>query len=431
MFLVLLVSIGMLLLICFMFDRGIMSPRIIFCISFFMSALFCVILQDDYQINLHIETYFFILFAMVSFIVGTMFIKPFGRIKNKKIIYKEFFITSKIIYPYIVLALFSLVTTYQMYSEVIHLVLGGSSISFIDSINNVRGFTLNMMSQTDERVLPVWLRLLNNFNVSISYVCFYGFLYNHIFYHFKKYDLLYLFPMITAVLYYSFIGSRTFVFSYIYFGVAIYFYLKVCKENYYVANKILCRKMITIIFVSLIFVYALGTIRSTEDFSILSGIFTHKGGPLAALDYYIMGAVDLDKFPGWPSSNTLVGIYDTLEMLGAHVPHIYAPAEPIWFPNGVMTNVYTGFMRYHLDFGYIGMMLILIGQGMLFEYGHQYIITNRNVGFAMILYAMFYKAIFVLSAEDNVLMGFSGQTIFNITSVYILWRIIMRPRSDI
>ena len=72
----------------------------------------------------------------------------------------------------------------------------------------------------------------------------------------------------------------------------------------------------------------------------------------------------------------------------------------VFFNNNGYTNVYTIFLRYYMDFSYIGMLMIISLLGILYGYMHRFILLHKSIGVVSIWYSSLILAVYYSSVSE-------------------------------
>ena len=419
----------LILLLCFdlYINKNILAPFCLLALSFLQRCLGLLFVENDLEVNLHIETYFFILSTLILFFLGGLIGRYLYKIQYNELVgHKIFYINKKICWIYMFVGAGALYLCYQYVSNFALLVLGGTNIGVADVMGNARSMSMTVMSQTTERLIPTWLLALIHINDGLSYICIYGAMYNIVINKNHKESWMYFIPSVFSSCYYFLMGSRALIISFITYGVIIYCYMFIFVHGLKKMQQKLIKIIMIMLPVLLILASAGGIMRSEKDYSFYKDMFIRDGSCIAALDYYLQDKVDLNSNPALIGANTFIGVYGAMESIGVNVPHLYLPARPMWFSNGSMTNLYTGLMRYHLDYGIIGTLVIMFILGFVFGIAYKYSIYKRKTGFFFIVYIYYLKNLFSMGAEERFLTTISLSLIFNMIFMFLFYKMFFR-----
>lgn len=114
-------------------------------------------------------------------------------------------------------------------------------------------------------------------------------------------------------------------------------------------------------------------------------------------------------------STTLRGIYRNLQALGINIPAVVAFLPFVKFSNisSITTNVYTAYMRYIVDYGYIGMYLIVTFLGLLYATLYYYVRVIAKRPIWIIYYGILILPMY-FSINEEIFFAF----LFNTSTVY-------------
>ena len=121
--------------------------------------------------------------------------------------------------------------------------------------------------------------------------------------------------------------------------------------------------------------------------------------------------------------NTLFGVYRFMGHFSDSIPQLYAPYDFICF-NDTCGNVYTAIRRYHEDYGYKGLYIIVFIISFIYRLVFNYCQYKYN--FILLLYAMYCFPFVELSIEERFFMSiFSPSTIFVVVLTYIMFKLLI------
>ena len=178
------------------------------------------------------------------------------------------------------------------------------------------------------------------------------------------------------------------------------------KKNNYSAQAIVrvcfCSFVVFLGFVTLFLVYGFfsGKVASGDrtPFVILSH---YAGLSFPALDAWLDQKFLENTYYG---GSTLSGIYNNLRALGVEVPKVITFLEFTRF-DGIDTNVYSAFRRYIYDYGYIGMVCILMIFGSLFTVCYEIIKKIDSYNVLTIMYCAFAWTLVMSFHDEKFLMN--------------------------
>ena len=407
-----------------LFDRNILSPSVIGTAMFFVSSLFAFFYQNKWQTTISSHTVFVIITSLLALGAGECLVHLMNFKRNQ-------FIKVNI-------SAISPIKTSKM-------LIAGISVLFILLLFNYYRETVKIAKEAGYRgdgLLLQYARTadLNKFGTfskrnflarqssvivrSAAYVFSYIFLHNAIFFNKKNFSQL-----IPVLLFFPFMllstGRTQFIYliaSWIIFGTVFFMQTKAWNPKY--TAKIVCFGIIGMLTFLLLFVIS-GSFKSSRILeNALDTIAFYAGLSIPSLDLYF------ENVPYPPNQifgeHTLTGIYSVLRHFSDAIPWLYTPWSDFATFHNVRGNVYTVIRRYHQDFGYIGLYMMMFFLG--FFYSFLYLKFNRkqkNLG--LLLYAMIFAPIVEMSIEERFFMTVvSSGTVYSFFYGSILFRLIVR-----
>lgn len=153
-------------------------------------------------------------------------------------------------------------------------------------------------------------------------------------------------------------------------------------------------------------------------------VFTHYAGTsLPAFGTVVTYPVLEDGYIG---SHTLAPIYRILIRLGMDFPFVKS-FMPFTDFDHVETNVYTVFWRYFLDYGFIGMslMMAILAEGYTLAY--LWIRRSRLHPYAIMAYGMVVYPVFWFPMDERFFMEvFNTTTIYDLILLYLLCKLLLQ-----
>ncbi|QTE73677.1 oligosaccharide repeat unit polymerase [Clostridiales bacterium FE2010] len=360
-----------------------MNPAVLFCGLFFIYELICVIGTPYYEIELHIETLFvllagFIIFSFSNIIYATR--KGNGTIPiiSNKYIHLPNSITIALIIIQIITCYFfirylrSIAAAYGLNGSL------DDMINLYDKLTKFWTETFNRLNVT----IPMPYRIgnlittpaaylvlyvmVNNFvvrkKVNIYQIAVIGLLCVQILLNGSRSPLLRIFTFVLAMMYILKIHQRG------YRGSSFKFFFKIIKWVLIVA---------VLMFITL---YAMG--RGNKIGNIWNYIFIYTGAPIVNLDTYISSSNI--QFVGGQSvlfgAQTLKGFYSYLAKVFNISALRYAGIGSFAFSNNGIEigNVYTTYFKIIYDFGYIGILPMMLITSTYYCKTYQKSISNKK-----------------------------------------------------
>lgn len=164
-----------------------------------------------------------------------------------------------------------------------------------------------------------------------------------------------------------------------------------------------------------------------EAYNPLSLIWIYAGSSLVALDNWLIAGVRNTAIFGGES---FIGIHS---LIARFFPNYTAPSyfyEFVTFPNGIQTNIYTGFRAWINDFGYVGCMLVCVIFGVVFGFAYARIIykkSDKNITLYKLLYAYtLYLLLISFASPELTIFWLSVTQIFDFLFIILVYYAIAR-----
>ena len=124
-------------------------------------------------------------------------------------------------------------------------------------------------------------------------------------------------------------------------------------------------------------------------------------------------------------NNSLMGIYSNLNRLGANLPPVKG-YMPFFHFNDISTNVYTMMAKYIMDYGFIGMHIIMSFIGMFYVSFYDYVRLISKKLEHIAYYALLSMTLFFATNDDH----FIGQvintnTLYQFATLYIIFKLFV------
>ena len=400
-----------------LFDKNILSPTVIATGMFFVSSVIALLYIDKWKFVFSIHTTLIIITSLFSMGMGEFLVHAMNYKRNpyKKIIFKnEKPILIKSSYIIGLLIIFSaLLIVYYKSTLVLAEEVGykkGNGLLMLayarTAVNNIDG------KYSKRSGIARWTFTIIR---SIAYVFSYIFLYNKIICK-KKHIFIQLTPVILFTPYIVLSTGRTEFIHLITIWILIgsCFFMQKKGWNPYYTTKII-RIGILGIFIFLILFTIIGLLKSSHaSKSALDVVAFYSGLSIPSLDYYFQNCpYPKNQIFG---EHTLFGIYGILKKF-IDIPRLYAPWEFVHF-HGVSGNVYTVIRRYHQDYGYFGLYIIMFFLGFFYSLLFlRFKDSRKKVG--LLVYALLFSPIVEVSIEERFLMEIIALP--TIQSIFFIW----------
>ncbi|WP_415944954.1 O-antigen polymerase [Selenomonas montiformis] len=405
---VLLLIIGCILIIQYLFfGQTVTSPSIVFTFSLFFSAMVSCILQEKYSLNIELDTLLTIISGIAVFSLGEWISEKIIKTKGKSILRnsnwslkRPFLIKTWMIYMYVVIGFLAIITIYQQVATLAESI-GGGQIDADKFLMYAQLGKANELSPSE--IYPWWVLMFQIVNSSLCFVALYCYLYNSIFFENLKVRTLYfLLPTVVYVFMCVFMMSRSGLIELVVYFFTVISLMWTIKYGRIKANRrIFLYGILLMIGFGAIFLYMRYLRGDGGHFDLVEDIFAYFGSEIPGLDAWMQGRFELkEPYEQYIGSHTLLGIYYFLGKIGFDVPSISRHMQFVFFNNNGYTNVYTIFLRYYMDFSYIGMLMIISLLGILYGYMHRFILLHKSIGVVLIWYSSLILAVYYSSVSE-------------------------------
>lgn len=439
-------SYGLLLLLIFIilcmsfiiFKSDILSPTIIFSLTFLLATLCAFVGLNDWNTtsNLNDKTIFIIILGLfISFIVELFLRFIYGK-KTSSIEIKKINISNiKFLIIFLIVVISSLLYLKELIEIAPKLGYHGSNIGDILYIYR-QSTSLFTTKYLDSNIKISFL--VSQIRKSQDIICmiFSYILINNIIYFkkIKKYDFNNLFKVSLIILLcfvFSFLtGGRMKLMSYIIGIIFIIFCLRKKNNLFKINYKILGKIMKTIIVLLVVFYLSASLIGRKTETNFTSYITFYFGTSITGLDTYI-SSLD-NNFELTRGSETLSGINNILYKM--NITDKTTSLSYYWIKynvdgNYMFSNIFTSFRRYYSDFGFFGVFLfqsiyILI----MFTLYKKCLKTNNPM--IIIFYSLYFYTLFDHVRDDIFFRNFvSVNMIINIIYLIIFYVFIFKIKS--
>ncbi len=392
-----LLVLTLVLLLCMSYklvNRDLIAPSFIFTSSFLFSALWALLYTKEWNLNLHINTYFVIAGGVFEFIIVSYLIQSIMKFTraNRNIYTKQK--VQEIQMNSLVKAIFLIVSigiVFYSYYAIVRAVHG--SMSDISSALFV--YRVKTMNVSDDIALP---RIVAYGRMMLN-ACGYWFLYiliqNYI--AIKKIDFLSLLIVVMQVLSSFATGGRNGAINIILGGVLVFLFLLSRKNGMRKSISLkTILKLIVLAFVVLVLFQSVGSVVgriTTSNTSLLDYLAKYCGAEIKNLDIFLQS----DKIGASSQNQTFIYIVRWLGPKIGMQNTKYALDLPYMNVNGFnLGNVYTTFYPYIYDYGYIGeITLVAVMAGIIqivYELAKRTTISNKP-NYSIVLYMFMFSSL--------------------------------------
>ncbi|MCA1033481.1 oligosaccharide repeat unit polymerase [Bacillus infantis] len=412
-YLLILFLIIILIISYFTTGKDLLSPWVISCCMFLLSALFVIPNIESWNVQLSAITILVIGLGLFSFGFGELFVRKLyqKRLLNRKKTQflnkhdnnerKPINIHTSILLFFII---FMLIVTYFYYKQVLDFAYaaGFTVSSDLPMLRYARIATTTDIAESVSTNKLLGQAVIISY--SYAYLMIYVVLYNTIFLKYRKRLILYAIPIVIYLIQVVLTGGRT---QFIYlvsslFLISVIFYQIKAGWSNSKNSKYIKVGIITFIVMLVVF-YFLGTFTGkTSKLNLLETISIYVGSPIVAFDIFLQNYTN--GFSIFFGENTLFGIYDILQRFGFDVPNLIRIAD---FVNigGYETNIYTSYMRYIKDFSYFGFLIIEMFLGAIYSFLYLNIKIKNKPTIIIVIFAIIFQTIIECSIEERFFMN--------------------------
>lgn len=377
-----------------------LSPGAFFCISW-LSACTCALVTMNYwHIDYSMHTVIMMGVSIAVYITSCCLTRMYYQkkiIKFHKTLHKSMGITP-ITIPVIrvvLLSLFSLLFLLYLIKD-LKQITGTSNLMSISSI-----YRISFLN--GEATLPFMSRQIYRF---FKMQCF---LYVYILVRnvYKKQYIKKTFILFIPIIIFSAAcivqGNRSDL-MYIFFSTIFFIYIFYVKDHG-LLKRIALKKMIISLFVVILLLFAFSQMRfiagRTSQASPIMYIAGYMSSGLAGFNEYIkndINHINNSTFGGM----TFYGIWRCVSQYIMGAP--YMISRPFTFINGIsLGNTYTALYNYYYDFGFTGMLFIVVIVAFLFEKYYIKIMSNKNDNVIQnIMYSYFLIGLLLFAYDEHI-----------------------------
>lgn len=409
----LLLLIILLWLISYIFtQKDILSPPSVFCEIFIVSILFCIPNLEKWNFDMGERTFFVIFLGILFFCIGYFFFYSSKKILNRQLVLQEYEVKKIVIpvYKMIIFTFIQLLTIYFIY-------MGLNEFPGNTIFERIMSYRLSILDNNGyENKMPTYIMSLYTFCYSGIQVVIYMLVNN--FNINKKIKSLYIINILLIVMMSFMFGNRTQV-----MGILVYFivimYIYYLRKNMWNA-KIKLKTYIKILAIVILVLIAFPTVgiflvgRGDENYFSQMNIINlvweqlsiYIGAPLKLLDLYLY--TDYGMNYNFPIAFATFKEFYTWIGLKLNIFSWVNVTEfgGFRYDNGIsLGNVYTTFLNFFVDFGFIGVIIFSFIMGCIMAYvfikvKYKSGIKNSKIDFALIIYAYIFSE-FIFSFFTN------------------------------
>lgn len=383
----------------FLSGKDIISPWFVSNSVYLISSTVVMLNYTNWHIDISQKTVFIIIIASISLGTGEMIIrflfnsrKKDNNIVKSEIIFKKIHLSNLFLFLSITYMLAIFIWTFI---EVYRLsILGGNNEGMTMMLKYAR-------SQTSEYGFNTFLSIGLAFSNSIAYFYIFYIIYNKIFYKENRLSKFIYLPVIFFCLQMILTTGRQIFIQILTMTLITFFILYKKKNGWNSKNtKLLLYSLVSILFFMFAF-FVLGFLTDKSFLGFSRTLSLYIGGSIVGLDVFLkMNTI----YPSdWIGSNTLFGLYASLNQIGLDFPKLRAPLENFYIGYDSV-NVYTPLRRYIQDFSVLGMIFIQFFIGMLYTVFLMIIKNTSRVTSLIIIFAMFYYPISEGAIEERLFM---------------------------
>ena len=160
-----------------------------------------------------------------------------------------------------------------------------------------------------------------------------------------------------------------------------------------------------------------------STFTLWDQFSKYISSPINALNVYLENPTRISSFE---ETETLYPVISVMNKLGANIPFSNNALEFVTFGKTTMviTNIYTASRRYIHDYGYIGLMLIMFFQGVIYRSCYETIKSRRIQGLKLLYYGVLVYPVAFYFIEERFLNDlFTLTMIFQLLCIALFWKL--------
>lgn len=376
----------------------ILSPSVVVTAVMTVSSILAIISNSYWQVPIHQNTVLILSSGVFFFIIGDalgafLFV---NKTKKRDSLIGPIEIDNWKIF---VICCFGLATLAWHFKFVI------SNVGFVTSISQLTSsYRMDVLKGTLDNKMPGLLNRFIKFNMYFAYLFTYIFVHNYICTKKIKNNLKHLIPV--AIFFADSIidAARGYLVNLVIAFVVYYYLINSRLYGWKLRNIFRSIKNIMIVFaIGAVAFTLLGTVVGRSDeYGIIYRIAQYAGGGIILFDLYLNQPPVLSQIPGeytFTAMNKYLYRHFNIEKLD------YIRFLEFRYHKGYnMGNVYTALRPYHQDYGYVGMVGLVILFAIFFSIFYRSIVNNNfksNFSFKLYLYGYMANAMFLFSFDDK------------------------------
>lgn len=377
-------------------DRHIGNASTIMTGIFFISSFVALLNINNWKFRLHGFTVFIIISSILIFLAGELLAKYIVSKINqnsKDVTYVQITLPQ----PGYIVTLFvivAMILMFMYYYSQVKLLAYNYSGKNNDVIYYAREAVVSGQDLN---------KIANHFSClaqCIAYIFATFFIYNIINKKFNFNIILYIVPMFIYLLFYAVMGVRT---GYIYiitflFITICFFYQNKCGWVTKSSIKLVVLGGISLIIFLFIFRLTGFLKYSGVGTTAFKSISKYTAFSIPAFDHFLQNHFPPNIYFGQYNLNRVYSITNQLHITNIEMTSRFLPFYDL--TEEVSSNIYTALARYIQDFGYFGNYIIMFIMGLLYSFGWYMIKTRRKVGIGIIIYAMEFYPIVLMSIDE-------------------------------
>lgn len=340
-------------------DSDYMHPCFIFSLVFLMSTIFCIIEQERFAINFHIQTVLVVGFALLTFTMVSICLHKKIQVNKYNYVIKiqTISVNNWIVGIFIFIEIITLVY-FIKYLQELSVAHYGEVVSLSEMISLYDTMTKFWTEYFHSLAIPVPFiyRLGNPITQAGGYLILYVLINNFI--ASKKINVLHIVAVGLLCAFHLLNGSRSPLLRMLTMAVILFYVLK-SKENPKIKGnlKIAFSLVILAIFAAIAFLVMLNIMGRSESMDVERYLFIYLGAPLVNFNNFLAD-FETPTFTPVLGAQTFRAIYMYGAKLLGYSNFTYPALDAFAFSdNGIeIGNVYTTFYEFVYDFGYIGVL---------------------------------------------------------------------------
>ncbi len=391
-------------------DFDYMHPGFIFSLVFLMSTVCCILGQERFAIHFHLQTVLVVGFALLTFTMVSIWMHKIKKINsnqyNNCIKIKSVHVNNWVIAVFILIQIVTLLY-FVKYLQAISIAHHGQIVSLSEMISLYDTMTKFWTEYFNSLAIPVPFiyRLGNPITQAGGYLVLYVLINNFV--ANKKINILHVISVGLLCAFHLLNGSRSPLLRMLTMVVLIFYVLK-SKENPKIKGnlKIALLLVILAVIAAVAFIVLLNVMGRGESMDLGRYLFIYLGAPLVNFDNFL---ADFEA----PTFNPVIGAqtFRAIYMYGAKLlgysNFSYPALDAFAFSdNGIeIGNVYTTFYEFVYDFGYIGVVPLVLVIALYYVFTYNSFDDDRQWNTVMNYKLFIYSYLF----NDLVMLFFSNR----------------------